>query len=229
MPDSTIYLVHAAQTALICTLLQYTIAMGLKQSYTLLAPVYDAIVSSATAPMRRDSLRTLSVNENDRVLLAGVGTGLDIPYLPTNAEYFAMDLTAAMLQRAQQRIAIHSPRLYLHRANVMQMPYPDDSFDHIVLHLILAVVAEPQQVLRETARVLKPGGRILILDKFLRPGQRAPMRRLMNLLIRHIATRTDVVFEDLLPHAPALEIISDVPCLAGGWFRRIQLQKSPRH
>ena len=54
--------------------------MGLKQSYTLLAPIYDAIVSRATAPMRRDSLRALAVNEDDRVLLAGVGTGLDIPY-----------------------------------------------------------------------------------------------------------------------------------------------------
>ena len=74
--------------------------MGLKQSYTLLAPLYDRIVSAATAPMRRDSLHGLSASENDHVLLAGVGTGLDIPYLPANAHYYAMDLTAAMLARA---------------------------------------------------------------------------------------------------------------------------------
>jgi phosphatidylethanolamine/phosphatidyl-N-methylethanolamine N-methyltransferase len=199
--------------------------MGLKQSYTLLAPIYDAIVSSATAPLRRDSLRDLNTAEDDRVLLAGVGTGLDIPYLPSNAQYFAMDLTAAMLARAQQRVT-DAHRVYLHRANVMQMPYADNSFDSVVLHLILAVVAEPHKVLSEASRVVKPGGRILILDKFLRPGQRAPVRRLLNLVIRHIATRTDVVFEQLLSTTPALQILSDEPCLAGGWFRRIQLQKT---
>ena len=199
--------------------------MGLKQSYTLLAPIYDAIVSSATAPMRRDSLRALNARAEDRILLAGFGTGLDIPYLPEHADYFAMDLTAAMLMRSRQRL-IPPHRIYLHRANVMQMPYADNSFDCVVLHLILAVVSQPHTVLAEASRVLKPGGRILILDKFLRPGQRAPMRRLLNLLIRHIATRTDVVFEDLLPRSPQLQLISDEPCLAGGWFRRIQLQKS---
>ena len=95
--------------------------------------------------------------------------------------------------------------------------------------IILAVVAEPQQVLAEAARVVKPGGQILILDKFLRPGQRAPFRRLLNLITRHIATRTDVVFEDLLTQIPALQLIQDEPSLAGGWFRRIQLQKTLGH
>lgn len=202
--------------------------MGLQQSYTLLAPVYDRIVSSATAPMRRDSLRNLTPIDNDRVLLAGFGTGLDLPYLPTNAQYFAMDLTSAMLARARQRLT-PAHQVYLHRANVMQMPYADASFDSVVLHLILAVVAEPHKVLAEAARVVKPGGHILILDKFLRPGQRAPMRRLLNMLIRHIATRTDVVFEDLLTQIPTLQVIQDEPCLAGGWFRRIQLQKTHGH
>ena len=202
--------------------------MGLKQSYTVLAPVYDVIVRSATAPLRRDSLRTLTVNDDDRVLLAGFGTGLDTPYLPTHADYFAMDLTAAMLARARARLT-PLQRIYLHRADVMQMPYADASFDSVVLHLILAVVPEPHKVLREAARVLKPGGRILVLDKFLRRGQRAPVRRLLNVFIRHIATRTDVVFEDLLSHAPALNVVTDEPCLAGGWFRRIQLQKQSGH
>lgn len=198
--------------------------MGLKQSYTLIAPVYDAIVAAATDGMRRDSLHALEPQDGDRILLGGVGTGLDLPYLPDNAEYFAMDLTAAMLARARQRLA-PDLSVHLHQANVMHMPYPDNSFDGVVLHLILAVVAEPHRVLAEASRVVKPGGRVFILDKFLRPGQRAPARRLINKIIRHIATRTDVVFEEVLPHAPQLSIISDEPCLAGGWFRRIQLQK----
>jgi hypothetical protein len=73
--------------------------------------------------------------------------------------------------------------------------------------------------------VLKPGGRILVLDKFLRPRQAAPLRRLFNLGLRHVATRTDVVFEDLLAGTEGLGVIEDEPAFAGGWFRRITLQK----
>ncbi|MGH7930305.1 MAG: class I SAM-dependent methyltransferase, partial [Candidatus Binatia bacterium] len=101
----------------------------------------------------------------------------------------------------------------------------DGRFDMILMHLILAVVPEPPKALLEAARVLKPGGRVRIFDKFLKGGEAAPLRRLMNPVTRRIATRTDVVFESLLTAAPELEPVEDLPALAGGWFRRIDLRK----
>jgi ubiquinone/menaquinone biosynthesis C-methylase UbiE len=89
------------------------------------------------------------------------------------------------------------------------------------------VVPQPERCLAETARILKPGGRILLFDKFLRPGQRAPLRRLASPLVGRIATRTDVVFEDVLAAVPDLALRTDQPALAGGWFRLIELEKSP--
>ena len=97
-----------------------------------------------------------------------------------------------------------------------------------VLHLILAVVPQPLQCLREIARVLKPGGSVLILDKFLKPGETAFFRRLLNIVSSRVATRMDVVFEEVLAGVPRLKLESDVPVLANGWFRSIRLLKAAR-
>jgi ubiquinone/menaquinone biosynthesis C-methylase UbiE len=108
----------------------------------------------------------------------------------------------------------------------MALPFSDAQFDHVVLHLITAVVPQPELCLREAARVLKVGGTIILFDKFLQPQQTAWLRRALTPISRHIATRMDVVFEEVLSAVPDLEVVSDVPLMAGGWFRGITLLKA---
>lgn len=91
-----------------------------------------------------------------------------------------------------------------------------------MLHLIIAVVPDAGRCLREVARVLRPGGRALVLDKFLRRGERAWLRRALNPLASRIVTRTDVVFEQALESAPGLAVRDD----RGGWFRLIELERT---
>ena len=143
--------------------------------------------------------------------------------LPELHRYIALDFNAAMLSRARPRGL--GLRIEWVLGDSMALPFYDAHFDHVVLHLILAVVPQPAQCLSEAARVLKPGGTIIILDKFLRPNKLAPLRRALNPLSRRIATRMDVVFEEVLREAPQLQKVGDVPLLAGGWFRGIVLQK----
>ncbi|MDZ7662012.1 class I SAM-dependent methyltransferase [Thiohalophilus sp.] len=199
--------------------------MSLKHSYTLLAPIYDLIVNGPTAGMRRNSLARLSEARDQTILLSGIGTGLDIPDLPAGPSYVGIDLTTAMLRRAQRR-AGQRDNIRLHCGDVMRLPYADEQFDIILMHLILAVVPEPELALHEAARVVRPGGRILILDKFLRHGERAPVRRVLNTVIRHIATRTDVVLEPLLAQCPQLQLIEETRLAPGGWFHQIELRKT---
>lgn len=194
----------------------------LKYSYTLLAPIYDTMVARATLPMRQQSLAHLGDVTDQSVLLAGIGSGLDIPLLPEGANYTGVDLTPAMLNKAQR----YNSSIKLEQGNVMQLPYNDNQFDIVIMHLILAVVPNPLNALQEVSRVIKPAGRILILDKFLKPGQLALVRRFMNLLIRHIATRTDVVFEELLEQCPELRKTRDDTAGLSSWFRCIELKKS---
>ena len=84
---------------------------------------------------------------------------------------------------------------------------------------------QPAHCFAEIARVVKPGGSVLVFDKFLRRGQPALVRRLANPLVCRVATRLDVVFEDLLREAPELALEHDQPALAGGWFRMIRLRR----
>lgn len=199
--------------------------MALKHSYTLLAPIYDALVSSPLDNWRQTSLSRLKDTSGKSILINGIGSGLDIPYLPRDARLVGSDITPAMLSRAKKRANEHKCDINLVCADSMQLPFENDSFDVIVMHLILAVVPEPERALQEASRVLKPGGNIFLFDKFLRPGELALGRRLLNLFIRHIATRTDVVFESVLTKARDLALVDDQPALAQGWFRLIELRK----
>jgi len=224
--------------------------MSLKTSYRFIAPFYDAFVDRATRYARQKSLARLPQKnllqqnldsqslaqqnstppklpqENTAaVLLNGVGTGLDFPCLPPHHTYTALDITAAMLAQAQHKARNLNTKMQWVRGDSMALPFADNHFDYVILHLILAVVPHPTLCLSEASRVLKPGGRIFLFDKFLRLGEHAWLRRALTPLVGKMATRLDVVFEDVLRAAPDLQVISDEPILARGWFRLMELQK----
>lgn len=199
--------------------------MSLRHSYTVLAPVYDTFVAPFTLAARQSNLALLPKAASTEVLLVGIGSGLDIPLLPRGPRYTGIDLTPAMLERARRKATAEKLDIQLDIGDARALPYPAAAFDAVVLHLILAVAPCPERVLAESARVLRPGGQMLVFDKFLRPGQSAPLRRLISPFVGLLATHTDVVFEQLLAQTRSLEVVSDTPTLARGWFRRIVLRK----
>ena len=140
--------------------------------YTVWAPAYDAIARAAgfdTA--RRLSIDRLRIASGARVLIVGAGTGLDLDFLPSNVHVTAIDVTPAMLKHLERRAAGMGRSVTARIMDARHLAFPDSSFDAVVMHLILAVMPEPARGLREAVRVLKPGGRIAVFDKFLkRPG-----------------------------------------------------------
>ncbi len=198
--------------------------MGLKRSYTLLAPLYDPLVQAATRSARQRSLARLNGFKGS-LLMPGFGTGLDVDFLPAEATITAQDLTPAMLDRAKERASSTDLNIHWQVGDAQALSWGDEQFDAVAMHLILAVVPNPQAALCEAARVLKPGGRLLILDKFLSPHARAPLRRALSPLMGAIATRTDVVFEELLEQVPSLELVENSAAAVGGWFRQIEAHK----
>ena len=117
-----------------------------------------------------DQRRALMARAAGRVLELGVGTG-------SNLGFYTEDVTAvvgidphdAVLDRAERTVreleAGGLPyRIHLHRADAARMPYDDASFDTVVSFLTLCTVPDYQGAARESYRVLRPGGRLLVME-----------------------------------------------------------------
>jgi len=102
------------------------------------------------------------------VLEIGVGTGLNLPYYAgagtAVSSLTAVDLSEDMLAVAERRAAAKGLVVELGQADIMNLPYSDGSFDTVVDTFSLCVLDDPAGALREVRRVLRPGGRALLLE-----------------------------------------------------------------
>lgn len=198
----------------------------LSRSYQLFAPFYDLAIEGWSRAPRAASLAPLRADPPRRILVAGGGSGLDLPHLPASGRVELLDLVPGMLAVARRRARrLGRDGVTFELGDARALPFRDAAFDAVVLHLILAVVPDPEEALAEAVRVTVPGGTLVVFDKFLRPGQRAPLRRWASGLLGRVATRTDVVFEELLGSCPGVRVVEDRPAGARGWFRSIRLVK----
>jgi ubiquinone/menaquinone biosynthesis C-methylase UbiE len=98
------------------------------------------------------------------VLEVAVGTGLNLPFYPAHARLTGMDLSPAMLARARSRAAELGREVDLREGDAQALPFADGSFDTVVCTLSLCAVPDERAALAEMWRVLRPGGRLLLLD-----------------------------------------------------------------
>ncbi len=194
--------------------------------YTLWAPAYDAIVGAAGFNTARGlSIDRLRLASGDRVLIVGAGTGLDLGLLPPNVDVTAIDVTPAMLKHLERRAAGTGRSVATRIMDARQLAFPDSSFDAVVMHLILAVMPQPERGLREAVRVLKPGGRIAVFDKFLMDDERPSLRRrLLNAVAKPLFSDLNRRLGPLIS-GTRLVTEHDEPVAFGGTYRVVTLMK----
>jgi phosphatidylethanolamine/phosphatidyl-N-methylethanolamine N-methyltransferase len=194
--------------------------------YTIWAPAYDAVARAAgfdTA--RRLSIDRLRLASGDRILIVGAGTGLDLDVLPSNVHVTAIDVTPAMLKHLERRAAGMGRSVTARIMDARQLAFPDSSFDAVVMHLILAVMPEPERGLREAVRVLKASGRIAVFDKFLRDEERPSLkRRLLNVIAKPLFSDLNRRFGPLIA-GTRLVVEHDEAVAFGGTYRVVTLVK----
>jgi len=163
---------------------------AIQEMFAGVAPRYDLLNHLLSASLdrlwRRRSARALAPQSNERILDLCCGTGDQaLAIHPSGARVVAADFCIPMLARAKQKFAqTGSPRPAGMASDALSLPYPDASFDGATVSFGLRNVADLDLALAELARVLKPGGRLSILE-FMVPGA-APLRAAYLFYFRRI-------------------------------------------
>ena len=145
------------------------------QRYQRIAPFYDLLDLPFEYGRYRHIRPLLFTGLSGRILDAGVGTGRNVPFYPAGSTVVGIDLSPAMLARAERRRATQAT-VALRQMDVTHLDFPDASFDAAIATFLFCVLPDEQQpaALREIARVVKPGGSIRLLE-YVRPS--GAMRR----------------------------------------------------
>ena len=150
-------------------------------AYRRWAPVYDYTFGLVAREGRRHAVEVLNEGRG-RVLEVGVGTGLSLPDYKEHLEIVGIDLSPEMLEKARERVATGGLDHVtgLHEMDAGDLKFPDASFDTVAAMFVMTVVPEPEAVMRELARVTKPGGEVMLVNHFSqREGMRGWVERRM--------------------------------------------------
>ncbi|MBI5035313.1 MAG: methyltransferase domain-containing protein [Chloroflexi bacterium] len=197
-------------------------------AYRRWAPIYDVTVNHVFTPGRRRALEMLALQPGETVLIVGVGTGADFPFLPAGVTATGIDLSPDMLAQARLKLAACHATVKLIQGDAQTLLMPEDSFDAAILNLILTVVPDGNACLQSALRAVKPGGRLVIFDKFQPEKEKVtPMRRFMNFFSTRLGTDITRRFSDMLTGC-SCKVVLDEPNLLGGMYRCILMQKIAR-
>ena len=157
------------------------------KAYARWAPVYDLVFG---AVFERGRMASIAAAERigGRILDVGVGTGISLPDYSRSNRLVGVDYSEPMLRKAQERVIEHklSNVEALAVMDAKHLGFPDDSFDVVVAQYVITAVPEPEATLDEFARVLKPGGEIVLVNHI---GAETGLRRAFEQWFAPVARR----------------------------------------
>src|SRR5579871_294504 len=169
------------------------------KAYARWAPVYD-LVFGAVFERGREAAIAAAERIGGRILEVGVGTGISLPDYSRANKICGVDISEPMLQKAMERVAkldlSHVEGLWVMDAEHLR--FPDNSFDVVVAQYVITTVPNPEATLDEFARVLKPGGEIVLVNHLgAESGLRAVFEQAFAPLARRLGWRPEFGFARL--------------------------------
>jgi ubiquinone/menaquinone biosynthesis C-methylase UbiE len=195
-----------------------------------MAPRYDRDIRFWEKVQFGGGREWIGARAQGRVLEVAVGTGRNFNFYPPDVNITGIELSPAMLAIARQRAADLRLDIDLREADAQHLPFDDDRFDTAVCTLSLCEIPDPAAAIAEMKRVLRPGGRLLLLDHI--GSSWWPIRAVQHLLEQFTirATGEHMTRRQLpLVQAAGLDII-EVERLKAGTVERIAARKpGPRN
>lgn len=136
----------------------------IREKYERLAGWYDLFLTPFDWMVLGKLRKRLLAGARGDVLEVAVGTGRNLPYYPGGCKLTAIDVSPAMLAKARLRAGSIGVTAKFQEMNAETLEFPDATFDTVVETLALCTFPDPVNALREMARVLRPGGRLLLAD-----------------------------------------------------------------
>jgi phosphatidylethanolamine/phosphatidyl-N-methylethanolamine N-methyltransferase len=202
----------------------------IEKAYARWAPVYD-LVFGAVFDKGRQAAIAAAERIGGRILEVGVGTGISLPDYNANNRLVGVDISLPMLRRARARVATHAldnvEALAVMDAGGLGLP--SASFDAVVAQYVITAVPHPEATLDEFARVLKPGGEIILVNHI---GAETGLRRVFEQgfapVARQLGWRPEFPWGRLmtwLDRTPGMTLIERRPMPPLGHFALIRFGK----
>ena len=137
-----------------------------EQAYDRWASVYDFVFGGVFSKGRKAAIQATN-RVGGRVLEVGVGTRISLPQYASHLRIFGTDILEAMLQKAKRRVNDLGLKNVEELAvmDAEKLEFPDKSFDVVMAQYVVTAVPNPEAALNELARVLRPGGELIILTR----------------------------------------------------------------
>src|SRR5438477_4704500 len=157
------------------------------RAYARWAPIYDLVFSAVFAPGRRASIAAAE-RIGGRILDVGIGTGISLIDYARSNRVVGVDYSEAMLRKAHERVREHGLDHVAALAvmDAQRLGFADGYFDVVVAQYVITAVPDPERSLDEFARVVRPGGEIILVNHL---GAETGLRRLFERGFAPIARR----------------------------------------
>ena len=170
-----------------------------RRQYDRTAGRYDELIGFAERMFFGGGREWVCSRAHGEVLEIASGTGRNLPFYSEDVRLTAIELSPAMLEIARRKAEALGSEADLRVGDAQDLPFPDARFDAVVCTLGLCTIPDHRRAVREAARVLKPGGRLLLLEHVRSP--LLPVRLLQTLLNPiTVLTESDHLLRDPLPH-----------------------------
>ena len=200
------------------------------RAYARWAPVYD-LVFGAVFERGRNAAIAAAERIGGRILEVGVGTGISLPDYARHNRLVGVDISEPMLRKAHERV-IAERLTHVQGLSVMdgtRLAFPDGAFDVVVAQYVITAVPQPEETLDEFARVLKPGGEIVLINHIgAETGFRRTFEQGFAPLARRLGWRPEFPWGRLTGWAdrrPEIRLVERTPMPPMGHFSLIRFSK----